>query len=151
MGGSVHIAATLKPRARQALVLMLLAALGVNGARAQAVYKSVDAQGQVSYSDRGSTPTAPKTAVRVEEPDPAEVARLAKEQALLKAEDAARQKQQGTQETRCQTARNRYFTARDSAHLYKWDAAGNKVYYSAAEADALRAEARHAMLTACSG
>ena len=43
-------------------------------ALAQQVYKSVDAQGNVVYSDRGSTKNAPTTSVHVTEPDPAEVA-----------------------------------------------------------------------------
>jgi multidrug efflux pump subunit AcrA (membrane-fusion protein) len=134
---------------RSALLAVLAA--GAAGTPAQEVYKSVDAQGHVSYSDRGASSSAQKTSLRVEQPDPAEVARLAKEQALLKAEDTSRQKQQSTQESRCQSARNRYFTARDSSRLFRWDASGNKVYYSATEADALRADARRAMVAACSG
>ena len=134
-----------------ALVMTLLCTLGVSPAHADEIYKSVDAQGNVTYSDRGTTKSAQKTSLKVAEPDPAEVARLAKEQALLKAEDAARKKQEGTQESRCQSARNRYFTARDSARLYRWDASGNKIYYSATEADLLRSDARRAMVAACGG
>ena len=61
---------------------------------AQEVYKSVDAEGHVVFSDRGVTKTAPKTSVHVDQPEAAEVARLAKEQELLRAEDMQRQKQE---------------------------------------------------------
>src|SRR5438445_694024 len=61
---------------------------------AQAVYKTVDAQGHVVCSDRAPTKNAPKTTVHVDQADPAEAARLAKEQAELKAADLERSVQQ---------------------------------------------------------
>ncbi len=127
---------------------------------AQEVFKSVDAEGHVVYSDRADTKTAPKTAVHVDEPEHAEVARLAKEQELLKAEDLQRQKQEALdaknkaladqrKQTGCQNARNYYFHLKDSGRLYQHDADGNKLYYSDADADAMREQARRAMTAAC--
>jgi hypothetical protein len=66
--------------------------------QAQEVYKSVDADGHVVYSDRGATKGAPKTSLHVEQPDPAEVARLAHEQELLKADDLARSRQEAIED-----------------------------------------------------
>lgn len=128
--------------------------------QAQEVYKSVDAEGHVVYSDRGGTKTAPKTAVHVDEPEHAEVARLAKEQELLKAEDLQRQKQEALdaknkaladqrKQSACQNARNYYFRLKDAGRLYQHDADGNKVYYADADADAMREQARRAMTSAC--
>jgi hypothetical protein len=127
---------------------------------AQEVYKSVDAQGHVVYSDRGSTKTAPKIAVHVDEPDPAEVARLAKEQELLTAEEKKRQKEQATtdkdkaaaehkKQVACQNARNNYYRISDARHVYRRDVDGSRVYYSDEEADAMRDQARRAMIAAC--
>ena len=127
---------------------------------AQEVYKSVDADGHVVYSDRAPTKTAPTTTVRVVEPDPAEVARLAKQQQLLAATERQREKDEAAQEkTRavsehnkqvaCDNARNKYYRFKDSARIYQRDADGNRVFYSDAEADTLREQARRAMISAC--
>ena len=51
---------------------MALAAPGLTPA--QEVYKSVDGQGKVVYSDRGVTKNAPKTSLHVEPGNPAEAA-----------------------------------------------------------------------------
>jgi uncharacterized protein DUF4124 len=130
---------------------------------AQEVYKSVDAQGHVVYSDRGTTKSAPKTALHIEEPDPAEVARLAHEQELLKADEQARARQQAVddktksqqaqqqhkQQQACEQARNHYYYLKDSPRVYQRDADGNRVFLSDEDADAMREQARRSMLTAC--
>lgn len=127
---------------------------------AQEVYKSVDAQGHVVYSDRGATKTAQKTPVHVDQPDPAEVARLAKEQEMLKAEDQTRAKQQQTddknkaaeqhrKEVACTNARNYYFRLADARRIYKPTDNGDRVFYSDEDADAQRQKARQAMNDAC--
>jgi hypothetical protein len=147
---------------RRGAVLAALVALGcpLRPLPAQEVYKSVDAEGHVVYSDRGGSKGAPKTAVHVDQPDPAEVARLAKEQEMLKAEDAQRSKQQAiddknkatqghNRQVACQNARNTYYRLKDSARIYQRDAEGNRVYYSDEEADAMREQARRAMTAAC--
>jgi Domain of unknown function (DUF4124) len=131
--------------------------------RADQVYKSVDAQGHVTYSDRPNTATAQKTQVAVQQADPAEAARLAKERQVLKAEDDQRKKQQASdnnskaqqeqqdqqKQARCQSARDHYNALKVANRLYKLDADGNRTYYSDSEADAQRETARQVMNTAC--
>lgn len=130
---------------------------------AQEVYKSVDAQGHVVYSDRGTTKTAPKTDLKVDEPDPTEVARLAKQQQLLDAADLQRKKEQDTQDhdraleqrakqqkqKACENSRSNYFRLNDTDRIFKRDADGNRVYFSDAEVAAAREQARQAMTAAC--
>jgi Domain of unknown function (DUF4124) len=127
---------------------------------AQQIYRSVDAQGNVVYSDRAPTKNAQKTNLRVDQPDPAEVARLQKEEAQLKAADLQRSLQQAVdeknkaaadrkREVACQNARNRYYQLKDSSRVFKRDAEGNRVYYSDSDADAMREQARKAMVAAC--
>ena len=148
-------------RARGATLVALLAlGCAATPLTAQQVYKSVDADGHVVFSDRGGTKSAPKTTLHVDEPDPAEVARLAREQELLKADEAQRSRQQALedknkatqqhkQQLACENARNQYFHMREAARLYKRDDGGNRVYYSDDEADAMREHARQAMVAAC--
>jgi uncharacterized protein DUF4124 len=148
--------------------VVLVAALGLftrPPLLAQEVYKSVDVQGHVVYSDRGISKTAPKSQVHVDEPDPAEVARLAKEQQLLDAADLERKKEQAAadhdkavedrnrqqKQKACDNARNNYFRLNDTNRIFKRDADGNRVYYSDTEADALREQAKRAMTAACGG
>jgi hypothetical protein len=127
---------------------------------AQEVYKSVDPEGHVVYSDRGATKTAAKTPVHVDQPDPAEIARLAKEQEMLKAEDQTRAKQQQIddknkttaqhrKEVACTNARNYYFHLVDARRIYKPTDSGDRVFYSDEDADALRQKAKQAMNDAC--
>jgi hypothetical protein len=138
-----------------ALWLALSATLG-----AQEVYKSVDSQGNVVYSDRGATKNAATTTLHVTEPDPAEAARLAKQQQLMNAADRERQKETALEERNrarsqqqhqaaCEKARNNYYRMKDTPHLYQRDADGNRVYYTDEQADALREQARKTMLSAC--
>jgi preprotein translocase subunit SecF len=128
--------------------------------RAQDVYKSIDAQGHTVYSDRASTSTAQKSVVHVDQPDPAEVARIAKEQEILKAQDVQRKQQQSVddkkkaqqdhdRQTRCDAARNRYYAVKDARRIFERDADGNRVYYTDPQADAQREEARQSMTAAC--
>jgi Domain of unknown function (DUF4124) len=139
------------------LLLLLLAARPLPG---QEVYKSVDANGHVTYSDRGTSKNSAKTSLKVEKGDPAEAARIAKEQQQLKAEDAQRSRQDALQaknkasddrqrDAACKSARSNYFHLKDANRLFKFDADGNRVYYSDEQADAMRAQAQRAMTTAC--
>jgi Skp family chaperone for outer membrane proteins len=136
--------------------LLVCAAAG----HADQVYKYVDAQGHVTYSDRPNTAGAKKTEVTFQQADPHEAARLAKEGQLLKAADDQRKKQQANDDkakaqqdkdkaARCQTARTNYNAIKENGRLYNRDAEGNKVYYNDAEADAKREAARQVMTTAC--
>lgn len=147
----------------RAAALLALAALVCAPLPAQEVYKSVDAQGHVVYSDRGNTKTAPKTTLTVDEPDPVEVARLAKQQQLLDAAELQRRKEQATEDhdhalaertkqqkqKACENARSNYFRLNDTDRIYKRDADGNRVYFSDAEVATAREQARQAMTSAC--
>ena len=159
-----HSITRFKGRWREAIALALILLVCPNRPlTAQQVYKSVDADGHVVYSDRGNTKAAPKTDVRVDEPDPAEVARLAKQQDALKADELQRQKQQAAddkvkaaadkkRETACTNARNQYQRLQTSRRIYQQrDADGNAVYASDEAADAMREQARKAMIAACGG
>lgn len=139
-----------------ALLVTLLPAL----AGADEVYKSVDAQGHVTYSDRPISTGAKKTEIEVQPADPAEAQRLAKERLLLKEEDSQRKKQQAAddrtaeaqarvRQQRCAIAQRQYNEIKDVARIYKMDADGNKTYLTDAEADAQRERARQAVQTAC--
>jgi hypothetical protein len=143
-------------------VLIALALLVHPGCplQAQEVYKSTDAQGHVVYSDRASTSTAQKSVVHVDQPDPTEVARIAKQQEILNAQDIQRKKEQSVddkkkaqqdhdKQTRCDAARNHYYAIKDARRIFQPDADGNRVYSTDAQADAQREEAKQAMTAAC--
>ena len=144
-----------------ALFLTLMMLMGSRcPAQAGEVYKSIDAQGHVVYSDRPDTSAAQKAVVRVDQPNPREVARNAKEQEILDAEETQRKKQQATEDAKkalqdhnrqvqCDNARDHYYSLKDARRIYDRDAAGNRVYYSDADGDAKREEARLAMVAAC--
>jgi Domain of unknown function (DUF4124) len=141
-------------------LLLSLLCLAPPGAFGDEVYKTVDASGRVVYSDRPSSPKSEKMTVPVQQADPNEAARLAKQRALEAADYAQRSRQeadeQGRQEAqsrldaaRCTSARTRYFTFKDVRRIFRLDAEGNRVFYSDEEADAMRAAAKQAMEQAC--
>ncbi len=127
---------------------------------ADEIYKSVDAQGHVVYSDHPDTSTAQKAVVRVDRPDPKEVARIGKEQEILKAEEIQRNRQKLVDDAKkaqadhvaqvqCDNARNHFYALKDARRIYQRDADGNRVYFNDEEANARREEARQAMTAAC--
>jgi len=124
------------------------------------VYKSVDAEGHVVYSDRADTSGAQKSVVHSDPSNPTEAARIAKEQEIQKAEELQRNRQKLIDETKkaqqdqvkqvqCDNARNHYYSLKDARRIFDLDAAGNRVYISDAEADTKREEGRQAMTAAC--
>jgi Domain of unknown function (DUF4124) len=140
------------------VVLWMLACV----AGAQEIYRSVDAQGHVIYSDRGASKNAPKTSLQVNEGDAVEAARIAHEQQQLQAQDMLRTKQQASEdkvkaaddrkhEQACKNAQTTYYRMMDVRRVAQpqRDADGNRVFYSDDEADALRAQAKKAMESAC--
>jgi hypothetical protein len=147
----------------RACLLCVLAGLAVwPGSRADDVYKSVDASGHVVYSDHPTSAASEKVSVPVKQADPAEAARLAKQRALEDAEYAQRSRQEADEQNKqaaqskqqaaqCTSARNHYLSIKDSRRLFQLDADGNRVFYSDAEADAMRATAKQAMDQACGG
>jgi preprotein translocase subunit SecF len=147
-------------RRKSVLILSVALLVSLRAAGADGVYKSVDAQGHVVYSDRATTQNAQKSVVRVTQPDPTEAARAAKETSILQAEETQRKRveeqnsreksQQDHEKQRlCDNARNRYNSVKDANLLYQLDAQGNRVFYTDAEADARKEQARQAMVSAC--
>ena len=124
------------------------------------VYKAVDAQGHVTYSDRPTAAGAQKTDVIVQQANPKEAQRLAKERMLLEAEDDqrtrkaaanehAKAKEDSAKKQLCDNARRHYNDMKDANRIYTIAADGNREYYSDAQADAMRTEAKRAMDAAC--
>jgi len=141
------------------LATMILLACPQRSPHAGEVYKSVDAEGNIVYSDRADA-SVPKSPVHVDQPKPQDVAQNAKEQAILKAEDDQRKRLQANDDAKkaeqdrirqaqCDSARDHYYSLRDARRLYDRDADGNRVYINDADADAKREEARAAMAAAC--
>jgi len=137
----------------------LLFAAVIPTAQADQVYRSVDAQGHVTYSDRPNAAGAQKTEITVQQGDPKEAARLAKEGQVLGAEDEQRKKQQlavdknkaqqdKDKQARCQAAKDHYNSIKEG-RLYKRDPDGNRQFMTDSEADAQRETARQVMNTAC--
>jgi hypothetical protein len=127
---------------------------------AQQVYRSVDAQGHVVYSDRATSRDAPKTTLHVEQGDAVEAARMLKQQKALETQDTQREKQQAAdekaraaaarkREEACKNARSDYYRMMDARRLYQRDGDGNRLYYSDDEADAMRDKAKKTMEAAC--
>jgi hypothetical protein len=126
------------------------------------IYKSVDAQGHVVLSDQPD-PAAQKLELKVDPPNAAEAARIARDQKLFKVEEAERKRAQAAADKRraqqehdlqlraqrCAQARSRYEAVHRARLLYSRDADGNKAYLSDQEADAKRAEALQNMQTEC--
>jgi hypothetical protein len=126
------------------------------------IYKTVDAQGHVTYSDHAQSSDSTKTDVRVDQPDPKEIARLSKEQQIQKVEDIERKKQKvledqkkaiedKNKQAQCTAARNQYYSMNDARRIFERDADGNRVFFSDKDAEVKRDEARQAMTNACGG
>jgi hypothetical protein len=124
------------------------------------IYKTVDAQGNVVYTDRAPTRDAPKTSLRVHEPTADDLARAEKQRQVSQAneaqrvkqavvENAARAQQQKEKQVRCESARRQYFALKDATHVYQRDAQGNRVYLPDEQADATRETARKTMDSEC--
>jgi uncharacterized protein DUF4124 len=156
-------------------------------ALADGIYKSVDAQGHVVFSDRPSSGGAQKTQVAVQQADPHEAARLAQERMLMKAEDDQRKKQENVQSRNkaqqeaikkelCKSSRDRYDFLKSVNRLYvpggcdacvarvtrdgapridderanaRASGDGNREYYTDAQLESLRADAKRTMNAAC--
>jgi hypothetical protein len=132
----------------------------VSPALADQIYKSVDAHGHVVFSDRPIAAGAQKTDVAVQQADPKEAERLAKERTLLKAEDdqrtqksaadaKAKAQQDSEKKQRCEHARSQYNNLKSVNRIYAPTADGGREYFSDTQAEAMRNEAKRAMEAAC--
>jgi len=131
---------------------------------AEEIYKTVDAQGHVSYSDHALSPQSKKVTIDVIEGDPAEAARLAKQQAQENAdavehaklsqqraaEQQSQEAQRQSQQRKCEQARNRFATFAAGGRIVKFDEQGNREFYSDDEIEAQLNSAKAAVDSACS-
>jgi hypothetical protein len=143
-------------------IAILLFAL--NTGRADDMYKTVDPQGRVTYSDHPLSPSSQRISVQVTPANTQEAARLSREQAAVDAESAQQAKQArhdeddqakksaqlAQQQQRCNAARNRYALFAAGGRIFKTDTDGNRVYYSDEEIDQQRILTKAAMESACS-
>ena len=127
------------------------------------IYKTVDVQGNVVYSDHPISSASKPITLQVTAPNAQEAARLTKEQALQSAQAsqemkdtqqaaADQQKQaaaEALQKQRCDAARSRYAVFAAGGRLFKTDEQGNRAYYSDDEIEAERVAAKAAMDSAC--
>ena len=131
--------------------------------QADTMYRTVDAQGHVTYSDRPLSPSSQRISVDVTGPNASEAARLSKEQAAESAADQQRIQQNqhdaeeakkaaahdAAQQQRCTAARGRYASFAAGGRLFRTDAEGNRVYLSDEEIDGQRTLAKADMDAAC--
>lgn len=144
-----------------AVFLTLLATSCI--ANAGEVYKTVDSQGRVTYSDQPS-PNATRIKIDpVHKDASSERDRISKQMQSYAQADAQRSEaattQQHTQAEKeaaeqrrqqaCKQARDRYLTFKEARRPYRRDDQGNRVYYSSAEIDAERAAAEKDMNRIC--
>jgi hypothetical protein len=123
------------------------------------LYKTVDAQGNVVYSDEASSPNKQQLTVRYHEPSAEDLKGLEQQRKALQAAevqriqqaatDNAAHKQQEAQQARCESARRYYNSIKDAGRLYQQDEQGNRVILTDEEANAKRAQASQAMASAC--
>jgi len=144
---------------RRALTTLTLLILPLAGIAAD-VYRSVDAQGHVQYSDVPSpgaqlvstadNSTADNAPTSTSPATPSQQGDQISQR--LAAQAAARQVAQDTAQTRaeqCKQAQEQYQKSIDARHIYRTDASGNREYLSDQEADQQRVNYRLAMEAAC--
>jgi hypothetical protein len=127
------------------------------------IYKTVDAQGNVVYTDKTGSANTQQTTVHYHEPSAEDLKALEDQRRAQQATEAQRlqqaatsnsaraqqEKQQQAQQARCESARSHFNSIKDAGRLYQQDAQGDRVYLTDQEADAKRAQARQTMTDAC--
>lgn len=131
--------------------------------QADTMYRTVDAQGHITYSDRPLSAASQRITVDVTGPNAIEAARLSRLQTAENLADEDRLKQNkknaeqaqkaaaqdAAKQQRCNAARGRYATFATGGRLFKTDADGNRVYLSDEEIDQQKNSAKAAMEAAC--
>jgi hypothetical protein len=149
------------------LIVTLCAALGAAlvlitapSQAADSIYKSVDADGHVTYSDHPLSAASQVVSVNVPQADRKEAARVSKEQAIFNSIAAQSEHQQSLdkkqkeelrrrREQRCTQAKNRVAELHEYGRVYRRDEQGNRLYYSDAELAGLRSEAKKVAEDSC--
>jgi hypothetical protein len=144
------------------LCIALFLAIGTLS-QADEMYKTTDAQGHVTYSDRPLSTSSQRISVDVTPANAEEAARLTREQAAQNAvaaqqakqdrrdaEDLAKKEAQlAQQQQRCNAARNRYAMFAAGGRIFRTDEQGSRSYYSDDEIEQQRVAAKAAMDSAC--
>jgi hypothetical protein len=147
----------------QSAIAALLLCSGLARGGDTQVYRTVDAQGNVVYTDRASSANAAKTTVRFHEPSTEDLAHLEEQRKAARSAEnerlrqtaisnvarAQKERAEKDRQTRCDNARQYYERLQDAGRIYQLDAQGNRVYLADTEAEARRTEARTAMEAAC--
>jgi hypothetical protein len=149
------------------LIVILAAAFGsaltliaAPSLAADSIYKSVDAEGRVTYSDHPLSTASQVVSVNVRPPDRNEARRVSKEQAIFTSIEAQSERQQSLKnkqkedarrkrEQRCTQAKTRVAELHEYGRVYRRDEQGNRVYYSDAELAGLRSEAKKVAEDSC--
>jgi hypothetical protein len=145
------------------IVLAAAALSGIARAGDTAIYKTVDAQGNVVYTDKTPSANSQQSNVHYHEPSAGDLKDLDQQHKALQATQnqrlqeavnsnsarAQQEKQQQAQQARCESARNHFYLIKDAGRLYQPNAQGDRVYLTDQEADAKRDQARQAMTDAC--
>lgn len=128
------------------------------------IYKSMDANGRIAYSDHPLSASAKLIVVRIVHPDVATAqARLTEELAAsehsakmrraredaVRSAQAAKDKVEAARKESCQRARDHYRTFTVPRRVYRWDEQGDRVYYSSQEIDAQRLAAQAEIAQYC--
>lgn len=127
------------------------------------LYKTVDAQGNVVYTDKPSSANTQQTTVHYHEPTAEDLKSAEEQRRAQQAMEAQRlqqavasnadrlqqERQQQALQARCENARRQFNSIKDAGRLYQQDSQGDRVYLTDQEADAKRAQARQAMTDAC--
>ena len=145
------------------ILVGVVALLAGHRIRADELYKTVDSNGQVTYSDHPLSGASQRISIEVTPANAQEAARLNRQQATSEAQmeqrarDAQRESndqaqkaaQLAQQQQRCNAARSRYATFAAGGRLFKLDEQGNRVYYSDDEIEQQRIVTKAAMDAAC--
>jgi hypothetical protein len=144
-------------------VVFAVALVGLQSVAHADVYRWVDAQGRVQYSDKWM-PGSELVKVDKSKPDQAAAAasqnadkakfaasnaRIAEQQAEAAKAQAVKQDTAKAQADQCAEAKQRYDKAIHARRIFREGKDGNKEYISDAEADAYRLKARGDMDAAC--
>jgi hypothetical protein len=150
MGDSARFSGTMRGRRSRMTPLLALtiatASLSAVPLCAAEVYKTVDAEGHVVYTDHAD-PNAPKTAVQVNAHSAKQAAKAAKLQAAQKAAEQQRKKQQAVEDAKMAKLDHDAKVQCDQAqkNFYAMKAAGA----TDSLATMKREEARQSMVLAC--
>ena len=145
-------------------IAAVLGLMAVSFGASADVYKWVDTQGRVHYSDRPDVEGAERVAVASRRSNPEAIAERTNAEAGQRNQSNAQATQQSreqattqavrqdvskTRETQCKEAKEQYRVAIESQKLYRMGKDGERQYLTSAEIDEARLNARRAMDEIC--